>query len=304
MVWNIEKIKKIIADMERTYPMYKDKPTEGENEILCEKIKNNDKDAETELLIRNRTMALDILDKYYYGENTEDAYMAVLYSFLIAANRWDKEKGKFSTYAYMWGRSAIEREVKAKDNPVALPYYLQNKIYELNKIIAIKKSNHEIDTSTEELAKLLDIPEYTLQHLLPFALNISSLDKTVMTNENGESSAEVDMYRYVEDDYDLEEEMTSKVLADSLFDTAKDILTEDEYIVISTRVGKELGYPVSLKETSEYIEKKTGKRITTERVRQIEGKALRKLRHSKVIYKDIQEQHPELVCSQRKYLKW
>lgn len=304
MVWNIEKIQNIMKDMEKTYPMYKNVPTENENEILCKRIQNNDKEAETELLIRNRKMALDILDKYYYGENTEDAYMAVLFSFLKAATGWDKEKGKFSTYAYMWGRNAIEREVKSKDNPVALPYYLQNKIYELNKIIAIKKSNHEIDTSTEELAKILNIPEYTLQNLLPFALNMSSLDKTLASNENGENNAEIDMYRYIEDEYDLEEEITKKVLADSLFKVAKKILTEDEYIVISTRVGKELGYPVSLKETSKYIEKKTGKRITTERVRQIEGKALRKLRHSKVIYKDIQEQHPELVCSQRKYLKW
>lgn len=61
------------------------------------------------------------------------------------------------------GRNAIERDIKATENPVSLPYYLQNKIYELNKIIAIKRTNHENDTSTKELAEMLEITEDALK---------------------------------------------------------------------------------------------------------------------------------------------
>lgn len=304
MVNDLSKVAKVIKDMEKIYPQYKEKPDEGYNEELCVRIQNNDKEAETELIVRNRTLAIDILSKYYFGDNVEDAYLSILYSFIKAANRWDREKGKFVTYAYWWGRNAIERDIKATENPVSLPYYLQNKIYELNKIIAVKHTNHENDTSTKELAEMLGITEDVLKNLLPFSNELESLDKVLTYNNDlkGRQSEE-NMYRFVEIDTDIAEKTEQKIFVDQILGVAKNILTENEYMVLVLRNGIETGYPLSLKETSEALKVIYNKSMTAERVRQIEGKALRKLRHSRILYKDIKEQYPGLLHERRKYLK-
>ena len=131
MVNDLSKVAKVIKDMEKIYPQYKEKPDEGYNEELCVRIQNNDKEAETELIVRNRTLAIDILSKYYFGDNVEDAYLSILYSFIKAANRWDKEKGKFVTYAYWWGRNAIEREI-LKQQKIQYHYHIICRIKYMN----------------------------------------------------------------------------------------------------------------------------------------------------------------------------
>lgn len=296
----MDEISKIINDMEQIYPLYIDKPEEGYNEKLCREIQNGNKDAEIELLVRNRLLARDITLKYYYGNNIEDAYMAVLYSFINSAKKCDEEKGKFSTYAYFWGRAVIEKEILAKEDNIRIPSHLQGKILELRKIIN-KDNDDNLNISNKELADKLGITEYTLTMLLQYIKQIESLDKEIHTSDNDNN---INKYNFIESDYNLEENITEKIFVSEILNEAKDILTDNEYKVIMIRYGIENEYPMTLKETSKYLKNKYNINLTVERVRQLELKAIYKLRKSRPLIKEIKESYPELIDRRRKRILW
>lgn len=296
----MDEISKIINDMELIYPLYIDKPAEGYNEKLCREIQNGNKEAEIELLVRNRLLARDITLKYYYGNNIEDAYMAVLYSFINSAKKCDEEKGKFSTYAYFWGRAVIEKEILAKEDNIRIPFHLQEKILELRKIIN-KDNDDNLNISNKELADKLGITEYTLTMLLQHIKQIESLDKEIYTSDNDNN---INKYNFIESNYNLEENITEKIFVSEILNEAKDILTDNEYKVIMIRYGIENEYPMTLKETSKYLKNKYNINLTVERVRQLELKAIYKLRKSRPLIKEIKESYPELIDRRRKRILW
>lgn len=296
----MDEISKIINDMEQIYPLYIDKPEEGYNEKLCRKIQNGNKDAEIELLVRNRLLARDITLKYYYGNNMEDAYMSVLYSFINSAKKCDEEKGKFSTYAYFWGRAVIEKEILTKEDNIRIPFHLQGAILELRKIIN-KDNDDNLNISNKELADKLGITEYTLTMLLQHIKQIESLDKETHTSDNDNN---INKYNFIESNYNLEENITEKIFVSEILNEAKNILTDNEYKVIMIRYGIENEYPMTFKETSKYLKNKYNINLTAERVRQLELKAIYKLRKSRPLIKEIKESYPELIDRRRKRILW
>ncbi len=189
---------------------------------------------------------------------------------LKAIDKFEVEKGfKFSTYATWWIKQAINRAISDQGRTIRLPVHVNEKI---TKIIQVERELvQELgrDPSTKEIADKMGMTEEKVQFFLNSAKDPISLDKPV--GEDKESTQE-DFIADTSNDTPYQYAERIK-LREDLELSMKRYLTDKEERVIKLRYGWDDGHPMTLEQVGKIFN------ITRERIRQIEAKALKKLRH-------------------------
>ncbi len=247
--------------------------TREEEEELAKKAKDGDKEAKEKLIKANLRFVVMVAKKYKnQGIPLADLINEGNIGLLTAIEKFDPSLGyHFISYAVWWIRQAILKYICEKSRMIRLPLNRANELLHIEKIKKKLASDHGEEPDPELIAKHLDMDLRTVKHLMDISKETISLESALYDN-NKDSSVLSDIIRddkYISPDQNLEIENLNAII-NSVLDT----LSKKEKDIIEHRFGLNGSISLSLKEI--------GKRynLTKERIRQIEKKALARLKHS------------------------
>ena len=244
--------------------------TYEEESILAEKMVNGDKEAKKQLIESNLRLVVSIAKKYIgRGMHFLDLIQEGNLGLIKAVDKFDQSKGfKFSTYATWWIRQAITRAIADQARTIRIPVHM---VETINKLI--RTSRHLLQTlgrepTPEEIAAELEMPVEKVREVLKVAQEPISLETPV--GEEDESN----IGNFIpDDDAPSPSEQAADVLLREHIEEVMQTLTAREAKVLKLRFGLQDGRMRTLEEVGREFD------VTRERIRQIEAKALRKLRH-------------------------
>jgi len=242
-----------------------------EEVLLAKKVKKGSKEAKEKLIKSNLRFVVNVAKKYQnQGLSLEDLINEGNLGLLTAVEKFDVDRGyHFISYAVWWIKQSILKALSEKSRMIRLPLNRANELLQIEKAKREIERNKEGEAEIEEIADFVAMEKDRITDVINASRTIASLESPLSSDKDANSMSEL-----MEDNDNVspEQTMINRALQESIGE-ALSTLDEREAEIIRYRFGLEGVQRLSLKEIGDRY------KLTKERIRQIEKRAISRLQH-------------------------